>query len=203
MARNGFTLACNWITAWSIFKRPKKLEGQENGKHNFYNNFWKFTYTQILGWSTKGFTLKLCGVVEGKPADLCSTGPRLNPLIHLNLPHIHAGRPQARRQQWLCVLVFFQVLPCSACPSAAVAPPGHTLAPLPISQRRRPNMSLLAGQSSTEKSPCHYNLLLPKRQGWLLLLPTRRIVPSPVESYTSHGQAQLLLQCVPPATPCA
>lgn len=96
------------------------------------------------------------GLMEGKPADLCSTGPRLNPLIHLNLPHIHAGWTQIRRQQWLCVLVFFQVLPCSACPSAAVAPPGHTLAPLPISQSRRPNMSHLAGQSSTGKGPCHY-----------------------------------------------
>lgn len=84
------------------------------------------------------------------------------------------------------VLVFFQVHPCSACPSAAVAPPDHTLAPLPIPKRTRPNMSLLAGHLATAvqgRVPVITSLLLPKRQRWLLLLPTRGIITLPVESY--------------------
>lgn len=40
-ARGGFTPTCNSRKSWSVFIRPKHLEGQAKGSHNFYNKFWK------------------------------------------------------------------------------------------------------------------------------------------------------------------
>lgn len=59
-------------------------------------------------------------------------------------------------------------------------------------QRRRPNTSLLAGHLARAvqgRVPVITNLLLPKRQEWLLLLPTGGIVTLPVENDTHHSQA--------------
>lgn len=51
-------------------------------------------------------------------------------------------------------------------------------------------MSLHAGDLARAvqgRVPVITDLLFPKRQGWLLLFPTRGTVTLPVESYTSHS----------------
>lgn len=75
--------------------------------------------------------------------------------------------------KWFCVLVFFQVLPCSACPSAAVTSPDHTLAPLPNPTKEKVK-HVPPGQSSTGQSPYHYKFALSQKTGMAVATSCKR-----------------------------